>query len=725
MLSYMRSALDLLARPVHVLRGYSSATLRVDLLAGITVGTVLIPQALAFSLLAGMPPITGLYAAIVAAIVGALWGSSSHLHSGPTNTASILTLSVLLPIAQPGTSEFIVAAGMIAVMAGLIRLAMGLARLGVLINFVSDSVAVGFTAGAGVLIMVNQLAGLLRLNLGSGSPLETVGAAIERWNAVHLPSLAIGIATIVLIVLVPYITRKLPSILIAIAVVSLAAWGLDLQDQGVRMLDAVPVGLPPINQLPIFDLELIGHLANGALALAIIGLVEAVAISRAISGYTQQRIDSNQEFVGQGMANILSGIFSGYPTSGSFNRSALSYRSGAQTAMTAVFSGLFVLLAAFFLGSLLTHLPQAALAGALVVTAYSMIDRRTIVRIWRSARGDMVIMSVTLLATLLLPLQFAVLIGVLMSLGRYLMRTSTPRVEQVLPDPAYQHWTSAAGRLPCPQLVVIDILGDLYFGAVNHVEERILAILARQPNQRYMLLRMQNVQHCDISGIIMLEQLLHTLRAKGGDLFLVRVRTQVHERMQSSGLIDLLGDNHLLDDDAAIGHLFHHVLDPAICIYECDRRAFKECQNLPKRHLPELPKGLSSAIPAEDSIPTIMPQVLWERLHSTRPPLIIDVREPREFRQGRIPGARSEPLADLAAQLPELPKDRPIVLICRSGRRSLRAAALLMAAGYHNVSIVAGGMLDWEARNLLNAVGDQHPDEAAIIGAHGLAEPRQ
>uniref|UniRef100_UPI00260C9256 SulP family inorganic anion transporter n=1 Tax=uncultured Chloroflexus sp. TaxID=214040 RepID=UPI00260C9256 len=429
MLAYLRSSITLFTQPLRLVRSFTLDTLRADFLAGLTVGLVLLPQSLAFAILGGLPPIVGLYSALTATIAGALWGSSSHLNSGPTNTAAIITLSVLAPVTTIGSNEFVTTASLIAVMAGIIRLIMGVARLGILVNFVSDAVAVGFTAGAGILILSNQIGPLLRIDLPPGTGLlTTITETANHLDAIHWPSLAVGMATIALIVLAPRLTRKIPAVLISIVVVSPVVWLLDLKAQGVRVMGPVPPGLPPLANLPIFDLDLIAHLLNGALALAIIGLVEAVAIARAIAGYTGQRIDSNQEFVGQGLANIVSGIFSGMPCSGSFNRSALAYQAGGKTAFTAVVSGITVLLATTVLGPLLAEVPRAALAGALAVTAWSMVDQRNMARIWRGSRGEAVIMVVTLALTLTLPLQFAILIGVLMSLGYYLLRTATPRV---------------------------------------------------------------------------------------------------------------------------------------------------------------------------------------------------------------------------------------------------------------------------------------------------------
>ncbi|RRR65331.1 MAG: STAS domain-containing protein [Candidatus Viridilinea halotolerans] len=705
MVGYLRTITTLLLQPIRLLGSYPSGAWRVDLLAGVTVGLVLLPQALAFSLLAGLPVAMGLYTAFVTAIIGALWGSSSHLHSGPTNTAAILTLSVLAPFFAVGSPEFLAAAGLLAVLSGLIRLLMGLAHLGLLVNFVSDAVAVGFTAGAGLLIISNQLGPILRVHITpTAGVLGTLGAAFSQWATVHAPSLLLGLGTILFITFWPRVTRRVPSVLAGVALLSLMAWLFDLEGYGVRNLGALPAGLPPLASLPFFDLELIGHLINGALAIALIGLVEAVAIARAVAGHSRQRLDSNQEFVGQGMANIAAGLFSGFPASGSFNRSALSYQAGAQTALANAFSGVFVLVAAFALNTLIARIPLAVLAGALAVTAWGMIDRERMAQIWRGARGEALIMTVTFGATLLLPLQFAILTGVLMSLAYYLLRTSTPRVDAVLPDPEFQHWEPHNGRPQCPQLAVVDVLGDIYFGAVHHVEETIDAILNATPSQRFLLLRMHSVQHCDISGIRMLESIRDVLRERGGDLYMTRVRDPVVYRMRMVGFYEQMGPDNFLDEDVAIDHLFYHIIDPAVCIYECERRAFRECYTLPKRTLPGGAPPITLLPLGAEPVPTLRPIELWDALHSDLPPLVVDVREPREFRESHIPGAIAMPLDQVLTQQHKLPLSGRLVLICRSGRRSARAAEALIAQGYRDLRILEGGLLAWEQENLLMAM---------------------
>ena len=691
-----------LLKPIRFFRDYDRANVRADLIAGITVAVILLPQALAYALIVELPPKMGIYAAVVAAIVGALWGSSHHAHTGPTNALSLLVLSSLMIAIEPGTPEFLVAAGMMAVMVGVFQLVMGLLRLGMLVNFVSHSVIVGFASGAGVLIAVKQLRHLLGLEFDSHTLVETLQGVLTNLLDIDQATAALGIATMVIILVIRRVNSKLPSALIAMAFASLVVFTMGLDQKGVSVIGLLPRGFPPLADLPLFDLNLIAQLSAGALAVGAIGLVETSAISRSIATQTGQRLDSNQEFVGQGLANLAAGFFSGYACAGSFSRSAVNFKSGAKTSMSAIFSSLFVLMAMFALAPLAAYLPRAALAGVLIVTAYGMVDREEIARIFRGARGDAAILLVTFLGTLFLHIEFAVLAGILLSFGLYIMHTSVPQVHSMLPDDDFRHFVHQAQKPACPQLGVIEIQGDLYFGAVSHFEKAIYEHLSKHPEQRFLLLRMGSVNQCDFSGIHALESIVHTYRDGGGDVFMTRVQEPVRELMDSTGFSTQLGVEHFLSSDAAVEYLFHKIIDPAICIYECPVRAFKECQNLPKREYPiEIP--LHTEIPA-GSVADLPPRKLWEHLHSASPPLVVDVREPREFQQGHIPTAKLVPLPQLLSATEELPEDRSLVFVCRGGRRSTRAAYALQEKGHDKVAVLQGGMLAWEAAGLLEAI---------------------
>lgn len=694
-----------LSKPIRFLRSYDQGNLQSDLMAGLTVAVISLPLSIAFALIAELPPEMGIYTAIVAGIIGALWGSSSQTYTGPSNAISLLVFSVLSTTAANGTPEFIIAAGLLAVMAGVFQLIMGLARLGVLVNFVSHSVIVGFASGAGVLIAVNQLRYLLGLNLSSRGLPGTVYEVVTHLFQSHWPTAGLGIGTIILIILLRKFAPRLPGSLISMVVPSLIVYLLRLNQAGVSVIGELPSHpFPPLAELPLFDLNFIARLSTGALAVGAIGLVQTTAIARSITAQTGERVDSNQEFVGQGLANIATGFFSGYPCSGSFSCSAVNLKVGAKTSLSVILSSVFVFIALFFLAPLAAYLPRTALAGVLIVTAYGMINRTEILRILRGTRGDALIMLATFSGTLLLNIEFAVLLGILLSFAYYIMKTSVPRVYSVLPSRDFKHFVQQQpDQPPCPQLGIIKISGDLYFGAVNHVEEVIIEHLAHHPEQRFLLLRMQGINQCDFSGIHMLETIMRLCRERGGDLYLMKVQKPVDAFMKSVGFYDKLGKDHVLVEDEAIGYLFHKILDPAICIYECTVRAFNECQNLPKQHYSfDLP--LYTGIP-NGNICEISAQELRQKLRNkTTSPLIIDVREPREFKGGHIPEAQLLPLPNLLSKTANLNGEREVVFVCRSGRRSRRAAQVLKNQGRSDVSILQGGMLAWEAARYLEAV---------------------
>jgi SulP family sulfate permease len=564
---------------------------------------------------------------------------------------------------------------------------------------------VGFATGAGILIAIKQLKPLLGLEFPSGTIIATVTGTVIHFPESHIQTAVIGISTIIFVVVLKKINPKIPSALLSIVLASLIIFLFQLDEAGVTVIGKLTGQLPPITPLPILNFSLIAKLSPGALAIGAIGLVEAAAIARSIATQTGQRLESNQEFVGQGLANAACGIFSGFPVAGSFSRSAINFDAGARTPLASVFSAIFVLFAMLVIAPLARFIPTSALSGVLIVTAFNMIDQEEIKRIWHSAPGDAAIMLLTLFGTLFLSLEFAVLLGILLSFVLYVLRTSTPQVHPVVPDSEFQHFIYNPDQEPCPQLLVLEILGDLYFGAVGYVEDTILDLMDQNPTQRFLMLRMHSVDHIDFSGIHMLENLVRSYRDRGGDLYMMRVSYTVRKVMESKDFINYLGEANILSDDDAIRILFHHQLDPAICIYECPYRVFQECQNLPKRmDLVNLPQPNQTQLL---NCATIEPQALWTTINSANGerPFVVDVREPREFSQGHIPTSHSVPLASILSHQWQQPTDKPVVLVCRTGRRSRRAAiALTENRNGADVLVLEGGMVAWEAAGLLEAV---------------------
>jgi SulP family sulfate permease len=469
---------------------------------------------------------------------------------------------------------------------------------------------------------------------------------------------------------------------------------------GVAVVGAVPRSLPvptPFDLSALAGSGLFDELLLGSLAVAVLGLFEAVSIARAIARTTGERLDINQEFVGQGLANVATGLLSGYACSGSFTRSAVNHQAGARSAMSSAFAGVFVLAAILAFGPFAAFLPIAALAGLLMLVSWNMVDRQGIRRVLRASRTEGTILIATLVATLVLPLEFAVLSGVLLSLALYLYEESLPRVAPVVPDEQFRHFVERPGAPNCPQLGVLTIRGSLFFGAASHVEDALLANLGENPGQHLLLLRMHGVDRIDISGVEMLESIVRVYRDQGGDVFMVQVRPPVRQVMRQSGLEAALGADHFLAQEEAIDWLFANRVDPAVCCYECDVRVFAECQALVKH-------PYDATLPAYspgDRHPTChlaveeFEQAL--RAHAAEA-VVLDVREPEEYARGHVPGARNLPLRSIIEAAPSLDKERPHFLVCRSGRRSTRAMNWLLDLGFPRVCNLKGGTLSWQAR---------------------------
>ncbi|MBO1518267.1 SulP family inorganic anion transporter [Oceanisphaera pacifica] len=557
----------------------NGASLRADAQAGLTNAIIVLPQGVAYALIAGLPPEYGLYAAIIPAIIAALFGSSWHLISGPTAAMSVVVFTSVSPLATPGSSEFIALALTLTLMKGVFQLVLASARLGVLVNFVSHSVVIGFTAGAAVVIVVSQLQNLLGLSL------ETTGTFTDNsWQVLsHLSSadpysLAVGLTTLISCVIMKKLRPRWPNMLIALALASGLAFILDPTQQHIAMVGAIPASLPPFS-MPDLSFNNMSALSSGALAISLLGLVEASSISRAIASRSHQRLDDNQEFIGQGLSNVVGAFFSCYASSGSFTRTGVNFTSGARTPMAAIFASCFLLVILLLFSDITAWLPIPAMAGLLLVVAWNLIDFYHIKLIMRAAKSETTVLLVTFAATLLVALEFAIYAGVILSLVFYLKRTSHPRIVSILPDPSAKHpqFVSAENkRLPyCPQLRIIRIEGSLFFGAVNHVQEYLQNI-----SEPRLLIVGNGMNFVDIVGAQMLLQESLRRRAQGGDLYLCNVKEGVMRTLKRNNLIERLGEDHIFANKGKAIHGIYDQLDPNIC-HTCTARIFQECHIAP------------------------------------------------------------------------------------------------------------------------------------------------
>lgn len=555
------------------------ASLRADAQSGLTNAIVVLPQGVAYALIAGLPPEYGLYAAIIPAVIAALFGSSWHLISGPTAAMSVVVFTSVSPLAEPGTAAFIALALTLTLMKGVFQLMLALARLGVLVNFVSQSVVIGFTAGAAVVIASSQLPALFGIAIEkNGGVTGTWWQLLHHLGEVNYYSLSVALFTVAVCVTVKRWRPRWPNMLIALALASVLAIIIDPHHSHIALVGAIPSGLPPLS-LPDFSLASISALAPGALAISLLGLVEAAAISRAIASRSHQRLDDNQEFVGQGLSNIVGAFFSCYASSGSFSRSGINYTSGARTPMAAIFASGFLLLIVLLIPGITTWLPRPAMAGLLLVVAWNLIDFHHIRLIISGSRSETTVLIATFAATLLVELEFAIYTGVILSLVFYLKRTSTPRVVSILPDPDSKHplfVNAERRRLPyCPQLRVIRIEGSLFFGAVNHVQEYLQTI--REPR---LLIVGNGINFVDMVGADMLVQEAERRRELGGDLYLCNLREGVLRFLLRNHRLDDIRRDHVFINKGQAIHRIYDQLDAEVC-RTCTARIFRECHIRP------------------------------------------------------------------------------------------------------------------------------------------------
>jgi SulP family sulfate permease len=568
-------------------------SLREDFIAGLTGAIVVLPQGVAFATIAGMPPEYGLYAGMVPAVVAALFGSSWHLVSGPTTAASIVLFSALSVYAEPGSMDYVRLALTLTIMVGVIQLVMGLARLGTLVNFISHSVVIGFTAGAAILIASNQIKHFFGIDIPRGSAFyETLylfGSQIAKVNPYIT---VVGAVTLATGILVKRFVPKVPYMIVAMLAGSVVSvifnnmFGID--HTGIKTVGALPASLPPLSA-PDLSLTTIKQLAPAALAATLFALTEAVSISRSLAIRAGQHIDGNQEFVGQGLSNIAGSFFSGYVATGSFNRSGLNYEAGAKTPLAAVMAGSLLMVIVLLVAPLAVYLPNAAMAGILFLVAYGLIDFHHIGKIIKTSRAEATILIATFLSTLFLELEFAIFLGVMLSLVLYLNRTSRPRMLPRVPDPSLpKRRFNTDPTLPeCPQLKVVRIDGSLFFGAVNHVRETLRNYEQLKPSQKHAALVMSGVNFIDIAGAEFLAEEAKRRKKQGGGLYLMGVKEGVCDPLRTGDYISEIGEENIFKSKAEAITAIFDKLDPEVC-RTCTKRIFFECEMAPGPDNPEV-----------------------------------------------------------------------------------------------------------------------------------------
>ncbi|CAM3380290.1 SulP family inorganic anion transporter [Polaromonas hydrogenivorans] len=581
-------------------RQLTPATLRADAMAGLLGAVLVLPQGIAFATLAGLPPEYGLYTAIVPCIIAALFGSSWHVMSGPTNANSLALFAMLSPLAMAFSPMYIQLALAVTVMVGVLQWLIGALRLGVLANFISPAVLFGFTSGAALLIAVHALPDFLGL---AAAP-EHSAAGVLAHVLTQLPhanpaALAVAGVTLAVALGLRRFRRNWPYMLIGLAVATALAWawsrwtaGSATPSSALRLVGTIATPWPRF-EVPRISWAQASDLVGLAFALTIVALGQDISIAKTVALRSGQRIDANREFRGQGLSNIIGGFFSSYVSCGSMNRSMPNLEAGARTPLSSVFSALLLLGLVAVSAPVLAQIPMAALAGLLVLVALALLDLKRWRQLFALSRTDFGVALATLVATVTIRLEMAILLGMLLSLMSFLYRTSRPAMRTMgfdsrgldrqfvvidTPDdpdePPHQ-------TLPeCPQLKLLRMEGEVYFGATQHVAD-ILHALRSQPNpQKHLLVMAKSMNFIDLAGAELWEAELSARRAMGGNLYFHRPRPEVIRMWRKTGFTDVLGPEHQFPDKfTAISHIFSK-LDPEICRH-CSARIFWECKTAP------------------------------------------------------------------------------------------------------------------------------------------------
>ncbi|MFC1467836.1 SulP family inorganic anion transporter [Verrucomicrobiota bacterium] len=526
------------------------AILRADFIAGLTVALVLIPQSMAYADLAGLPPWVGLYTGFLPVIVGALWGSSNHLNTGPVATSSLLTATVLIGMNGATGTDLMTTAAMLAVLVGVIRLLIGFLRLTFVANFISRPVLEGFTHACVLVIASSQLGKIAGLQMSkSGNYLRDLWEVLLRFDDLNPVSLTIGLGSIAVLVVIKKYAPKWPGALIVVVFSICAVYFGKLHEgvHAVKVVGEVPAGLPKfVWAVPDWDTSL--QMLSGAAAIIVISFMEMCSVSKAIAAQSKQRLNLNQEIIGQGLASISSGLSGGYPVSGSFSRSALNFASGARTGLSSVVAGLFILVFLLFFTKYLYFLPQPALAAIIIVSIVKLLNFGCFIKFWEASWLDGMAAVITFVCALLFApqVQNGIFVGIVVALCVYLYETMKPRVV-IVGEHADGTLREAGepGLTLDEEMPLIRVDSRIFFANSAWVEDAILRVESEHPNAKVIALSCEGMNGIDSTGVEMLRDLSARLRDGGVRLILIGLKNQVEEVFKRARLDKDLGEENL------------------------------------------------------------------------------------------------------------------------------------------------------------------------------------
>ncbi|MES9957249.1 MAG: sulfate permease [Sedimenticola sp.] len=524
--------------------------LKADIIAGITVALVLVPQSMAYAQLAGLPAYYGLYASFLPPMVAALFGSSRQLATGPVAMVSLMTATALAPIASQGGDGFLIYALILSLMVGVFQVVLGLLRLGVLVDLLSHPVVVGFTNAGAIIIATSQLNKVFGVPKGAGeehymSVYNTVLTALE---STHMPTLYMSILAIGIMVVLKKYLPKVPNVLVAVVVTTVLAWYTGFAENGGKVVGDIPQGLPPITIPTAFDMDIVISLISYAIIISLVGFMEAIAIAKAMAAKTKQRLDANQELVGQGLSNLTSGLFSGYPVSGSFSRSAVNINAGAITGFSSVVTGLVVALTLLLLTPLLYHLPLATLASVIILAVANLVKFKPIVHAWKAEPHDGITAVITFVLTLYIAphIEYGILVGVVLSIILFVIRFMRPRVAELsrYEDGTMRDITVFPELQVSDKIALIRFDGSLFFANASYFEFKVLEVMSKRPDLKYIILDGEGINQIDSSGEEVLGQVADRLKQNGVTLVVARMKRQFMQALRRTGLDQEIGEGN-------------------------------------------------------------------------------------------------------------------------------------------------------------------------------------
>lgn len=554
------------------LKGYNRDQLIPDLIAAVIVTVLLIPQSLAYALLASVPPEVGLYASILPLVAYALFGTSRTLSVGPVAIISLMTATSLGSVASEGSADYLTAATTLALLSGLFLVAMGFLKLGFITNFLSQAVISGFISASGVIIALSQLKHILGVKAQGDTLTELLPALLGNLSAIHFPTLVIGVFVLGFLYLarvqaagwlrklglnartaaVLAKTAPIFGVLISIAWVFLA----DMGDKGVALTGDIPAGLPAI-ALSLPDWELIKQLAMPAFLISLIGYVESVSVGKTLASKRREKIDPDQELLGLGAANLASAVSGGFPVTGGFSRSVVNFDAGAATQMASIFAAIGIALASIFFTPVLYYLPQAALAATIIIAVLSLIDITILKRTWRYDKSDFLAVSTTIVVTLFWGVEAGVACGVVLSIALHMYRTSKPHIAEVGLIEGTQHFRNVRRYqvVTVPEILTLRPDESLFFANASYLEDLVRRLVYERDEIAHVILLCSAVNEIDYSALEMLTSLDQELSDQGIKLHLSEVKGPVMDKLKMIGLPERLSGNIYISQFEAFNQL--------------------------------------------------------------------------------------------------------------------------------------------------------------------------